>query len=56
MHDLHRVATTNMSAFHSPEFNALGFAKIKYLYDALSLGYDVLAMVSGWDGAWVAGV
>ncbi len=45
LHELHKVQTTNMSAFHSPEFNALGFAKIKYLYDTLTLGYDVMVMV-----------
>ncbi|GIL53113.1 hypothetical protein Vafri_8796 [Volvox africanus] len=44
LHELHEVGSTKMAAFHSPEFNALGFAKIKYLYNALSLGYDVMAM------------
>ncbi|EFJ45212.1 hypothetical protein VOLCADRAFT_94371 [Volvox carteri f. nagariensis] len=44
LHELHSEGSSNMSAFHSPEFNALGYAKIKYLYDALSLGYDVMAV------------
>eukprot|EP00198_Chlamydomonas_reinhardtii_P012565 XP_001701902.1 predicted protein [Chlamydomonas reinhardtii] len=32
------------AAFHSAEFVAIGFAKIKYLINSLSLGYDVMAM------------
>ncbi|GIL83432.1 hypothetical protein Vretifemale_12254 [Volvox reticuliferus] len=44
LHELHQVGSDKMAAFHSPEFNALGFAKIKYLYNAISLGYDVMAM------------
>ncbi|KAG2435292.1 hypothetical protein HXX76_007368 [Chlamydomonas incerta] len=32
------------AAFHSAEFVAIGFAKIKYLVNSLSLGYDLMAM------------
>ncbi|KAG2488707.1 hypothetical protein HYH03_012707 [Edaphochlamys debaryana] len=33
-----------MTHFHSPQFGSMGFAKIKYMYNVLSLGVDVLSM------------